>query len=424
MGHWPPTLAGVPWSAADWTYVAEGAANVIVRYTGQPVWPYVNTTPGPEHGAVLALRLPKMRFDVSSTNGYPPLDAYIDKVLSQLIPKEALPTLQCITFTPGTSALTPFLEQLAANIEPFRPEARREAGTIDTAPSFIWAMRDWSYAPPRDGVPQLLVEIKPKAGIVCNGPTNDENKRKHTKYRMHRIQRAAPHQGAVPPVTPHEFASWYDPLDFFSADRARISKAVHALCIDWASAPKNNFSVMCNGRKLDFEADKRLLCASLHSTEKDLLETLALAVTDSLCSPQNQSILSNIVAQQARLDGPGIEELARRWEALTGASLQDGPEDCSRTVLPLSPPPLQDYVNAVRKNPAMHIATLDELYTTVILYMIGATIKDASIFLRLGALPALHLVDLDPKPLTKLRGYVRDDVSISRMFGRWAAQND
>lgn len=162
MAGWPPTLDDVPWVPDHWTYLAEGAANVLLRYVGPSQWPFVARD---EKGTqLLALRLPKRQYKRPACQTVP-VDEYIDKVISRVLPKESLPVLRRIPHdvnnepSPG---LRVFLCDVAQRCEPRRPESRRKAGEIDVNTKAIWATQDLCGSA-ADAPPRLVVEIKVRA---------------------------------------------------------------------------------------------------------------------------------------------------------------------------------------------------------------------------------------------------------------------
>lgn len=261
MTSWPLlstcVAPDVPFVEEHWVYLAEGAANVVLRYVGPASSPFVS-----EGGAKqVALRIPKVQFKQPQCSLLPN-DVYIDTVLTKLLGTDSLPRLCRI---PSNKNVLRFLEGMSAKCEPMRPPDRRKSSAMNLQPTCIWATQDLSGTGFQK--PQLIVEIKvrgsmhlqePKCGYLHQGPTAHPHKHQHSRYRMQRVHKAtkgSAKQGygtfvTSPIVTQAEFNSFYDPLDLYSGNPERIQCAVRALCEDWARNRANNLHIWCRGKRL------------------------------------------------------------------------------------------------------------------------------------------------------------------------------
>lgn len=168
MSAWPPPLDDVVWDAEQWTYLAEGGANMVLKYIGPHVWPFVDTH---ECRGVIGLRVPKHGPGVKAANPIPQ-DEFTERVLSNILPKECLLYMRRVDMTP---ALHSCLDQVAARCESQRPAHRRDGSSMDTAVPVIWAMRDLSLS---FYGPSLSVEIK------VRGATDAAQMRFSSRYRV------------------------------------------------------------------------------------------------------------------------------------------------------------------------------------------------------------------------------------------------
>ncbi|CAN6722254.1 unnamed protein product [Malus baccata var. baccata] len=152
--------------AADWAYRGEGAANLVLAYTGS---------------SPAFTRVPVSR---------------------------------------------EFLESVEKNVISQRPASRVDATKVDTQSDTVLLMSDHSLFPrvTQEVEPCISVEIKPKCGFLPSSKFIDEGnsiKRSITRFRMHQALKF--HDGEV-----SEYSE-YDPLDLFSGSKDRIHKAIKDL---------------------------------------------------------------------------------------------------------------------------------------------------------------------------------------------------
>lgn len=407
MKQWPPNdWNDVTWKVEDWAYFAEGGANVILRYIGLPVWPFVY------NGASLVLRLRKHVFDLPTSPTVLHQDEFLNQVIAQLLPHKYLPQLQRVCIG-SLKFQHEFLQQLAQRCEKARPTKRRVLGTIDVKAPWVWVMPDWSRSP----TTRVVVEFKPKCGFLPRGPTKYPCKLQYSRYKIHRVYKLLHGKASAPDTgagSLQDFPNWYDPLDLFSGETIRIERAAHALCKEWANGT-GHLRVYIDGvrRKADDECVKEAL-----GSQSDFVNTLAQNLTSCLLSPASQALLTALVEQQQRLDPLNIECLADMWEKYTGVSLD------SRRTNTLSEPTLEDYKSAAIRPIPTHLETTDNWQHILRAYMLSATLNDASCFFALGPHESLtaRLVDLDVKPIKKLLQYLRHDHQAALTFIHWLSK--
>lgn len=141
---------GACWDPQHWTYLAEGAANVLIRYIGPETGPFV----GFNGTYRIALRLPKIQYNRPPSKTLQP-DIFIERVLSKLLPVDTLPVLYRI---PNENEMHSFLREIKSKCEPLRPASRRKTGSIDPDAPYIWATHDLSNVP--DAKVGLVIEVK------------------------------------------------------------------------------------------------------------------------------------------------------------------------------------------------------------------------------------------------------------------------
>lgn len=141
---------GACWDPQHWTYLAEGAANVLIRYIGPETEPFVSFN-GTNR---IALRLPKVQYNCLPSKTLQP-DIFIEKVLSKLLPIDTLPTLYRI---PNENEMHSFLREIKSKCEPLRPLSRQKTGSIDPDAPYIWATHDLVNVP--KAKTGLVIEIK------------------------------------------------------------------------------------------------------------------------------------------------------------------------------------------------------------------------------------------------------------------------
>ncbi|GKU89971.1 hypothetical protein SLEP1_g4039 [Rubroshorea leprosula] len=235
--------------AADWVYRGEGAANLVLAYTGS-------------HPAFIGkvIRIQKApRNGKRRVNGNGQFTAHeqlvwgeITELMSSSSTRENLEQLYvkhviCPFLGPKhvdagmrVRVTKEFLESVEKNVICKRPAWRVDAAQVDTYCDSVLLISDHSLFP--NGTLKsgacISVEIKPKCGFLPSSRFIAEGnaiKRCVTRFEMHQALKL--HQKEISEL------SRYNPLDLFSNSRDRICKAIKALY----ATPQNNFRVFLNG---------------------------------------------------------------------------------------------------------------------------------------------------------------------------------
>ncbi|KAF2293305.1 hypothetical protein GH714_000027 [Hevea brasiliensis] len=235
--------------AADWVYRGEGAANLVLSYTGSsPLFIgkvmriqkvarngsshcMEDHTVLTEHERLLWKEAEEL---VSSPTKELAELHYVKDVMSPLLgPKHVDAGMHVL-------ACREFLESVEKKVICQRPAWRVDAAKIDVKCDFVLLMTDHSLFP--SGIvkvgPCISAEIKPKCGFLPFSRFIAERnavKRSTTRFRMHQVLKLRQHEISE--------LSQYDPLDIFSGSNERIHKALN----DLYSTPQNNFRVFLNG---------------------------------------------------------------------------------------------------------------------------------------------------------------------------------
>lgn len=230
--------------AGDWTYRGEGAANLVLAYTGS-FPPFVGkvmrvrkiTRNGAEYDNGLS-GLSKhecLLWDelISAPSREMAEHLYVKNVMSPLLGSDNVDA--------GVRVLVgkEFLESVESNVLSKRPSWRVNDAKTNTECVSVLLLSDLSHFPGSVSNKECItVEIKPKCGFL---PVSDliaeENsvKKSISRFKMHQALKF--HQGKISEV------SEYDPLDLFSKSIRRVNNAVKDLFL----SPQNNFRVFLNG---------------------------------------------------------------------------------------------------------------------------------------------------------------------------------
>lgn len=404
---WPPHLQAASLDSSQWTYLAEGGKNLLLRYEGRNEFPFVNAC-----GRKVALRLQKI------TRGSPDeskaenddIDAieWRNSVLQPDLASIAVlpPLIKLYNDTQGKNdVFGSFLKEIAAKIETMRPMERRRTSGLDemSTSQAIFVTEDLSAA--MEGKQIISFEIKPKCGFL---PTSTPHlsletatmKRLYSRYRMHRVFKSK-----NSPPSLDEFEQFYEPLDLYSEEEQRSNKATKALYDEWEQG-YGNLRLFVNGKRTETsEVGKANEIAKIHF-QRDSVEALILSV---MAGKNVKALLRQLVHLQAKYDDLDIEGVASLYQSAYGKSLGDAQEGSIS---------LKEY---------QEIVQMDSLATSsprqaIVKLMLSAMYKDCSIFVRCisGEEASIHLVDLDPKPISKLAYYEELDMQIVQHFQQWA----
>ncbi|GAV88707.1 Ins_P5_2-kin domain-containing protein [Cephalotus follicularis] len=234
--------------AVDWDYRNEGAANLVLAYTG--------SSPAFVGKVMRIQKAARKNENINCSASYLTthekllwrdneelLSSPNKEIVEQLYVKHVIsPLLGPKHVDPGMRVLVTreFLECVAKNVACQRPRWRVDAAEVDSHRDSVIIMSDHSlfcHSTVKDE-PCISIEIKPKCGFL---PTSrfiaeeNANKRNVTRFRMHQLLKLHHHDISE--------LSEYDPLDLFSGSKDRICKAIKALY----ATPQNNFRVFLNG---------------------------------------------------------------------------------------------------------------------------------------------------------------------------------
>ncbi|KAL8148582.1 inositol-pentakisphosphate 2-kinase-like isoform X1 [Apium graveolens] len=231
--------------AGEWAYRGEGAANLVLSYTGSYP-PFVGkvlrvrkiTENGAEYDNGLS-GLSKhecLLWDelISAPSREMAEHLYVKNVMRPLLGSDYVESGVRVLVGKG------FLESVESNILSKRPSWRVNDAKTNTECVSALLLPDLSHFPGSVLNKEfcITVEIKPKCGFL---PVSDliaeENsvKKSISRFKMHQALKF--HQGKISEV------SEYDPLDLFSKSIKRVNKAVKDLFL----TPQNNFRVFLNG---------------------------------------------------------------------------------------------------------------------------------------------------------------------------------
>ncbi|XP_062227011.1 inositol-pentakisphosphate 2-kinase IPK1-like [Phragmites australis] len=416
--------------AKYWVYKGEGAANLILSYTG----------PSPSLlGKVL--RVKKILKDKSQPVPSCMVFSSYEQLLWGHIPELVESVKQdCLAQAYAVHVMSQhlganhvdggirvrvsrdFLELVEKNVLNSRPTWRVNASSIDNTADAALLIADHSLfsGNPR-GSCCIAVEIKAKCGFLPSSEYISKEssiKKQVTRYKMH--QRFKFHQGEIMKT------SEYNPLDLFSGSKERIRMAIKS----FFSTPQNNFRIFVNG-SLVFggmgggadsvhpdETDKCLEDLSKFSGLElsDFIELLSEAVFKS-------GVLGQLLATQ-KLDDHDIEGAIHLYYNI------------------ISQPCLvcKNITDAelLRKYTLLHSLSLDKSLKIVRDFLISATAKDCSLMISFRPKESgttdseydsvflesmkqtydykAYFVDLDLKPLDKMKHYFKLDQKIVNFY--------
>ncbi|GAB2272711.1 Inositol-pentakisphosphate 2-kinase [Dionaea muscipula] len=234
--------------ASDWTYRGEGAANLVLAYTGSSpafVGKVIRVQKVPrdgaryENGNSVLSKIERLLWEDAGTITTAPTREIAEQLYVQHV---MIPLLGSDYVDAGMRVLVSreFLETVERNVLCQRPTWRVNAAKINTCIDSVLLMPDHSVFPygTHSGEPCISVEIKPKCGFLPSSRfICEENavKKNVTRFKMHQILKLQQRQLLQ--------LSEYDPLDLFSGSRDRVHKAIQALF----ATPQNNLRVFLNG---------------------------------------------------------------------------------------------------------------------------------------------------------------------------------
>ncbi|KAL4208957.1 Inositol-pentakisphosphate 2-kinase [Rhizopus azygosporus] len=181
--------------ANDWSYVGEGNANIVVRYMGQDV-----------ELKRKVLRVKKKQVYTESAAKFS--QQFTDKIIARLLGQEYVLPFEIVHVS------RKFLIELASHIEPQRPLCRLEK-KINCDSTVAILLEDLTES---NSIPTLTFELKPKWGFKPRSSLirYPKLKQTHCRFCMHSHYR-------------NKHVPDYCPLDLYSRDETRVTKAIEVL---------------------------------------------------------------------------------------------------------------------------------------------------------------------------------------------------
>ncbi|XP_020218512.1 inositol-pentakisphosphate 2-kinase [Cajanus cajan] len=363
-------------NAGEWVYRGEGAANLVLAYTGSSptfIGKVMRIRKAPRNGAeVTSMRSPSsltaherllwkdVHELISSLDNEIAGQLFVLHVMKPLLGSKYVDAGMLV----GVSMK--FLESVEKNVICQRPAWRVDNAQVDMHRDSVLLMSDHSLFTHGNlgSSPSISVEIKPKCGFLPLSRFISEGtaiKKRITRFQMHQALKL--HRGEI------ALLSEYNPLDLFSGSKERIHKAIK----DLFTTPQNNFRVFKNGSlifgglgggaedtnfciaKAFEDALKSVIRADDGHCTENLLTLVAEAVKKS-------GVLDRLLEVQ-KLDNVDIEGAIHAYYDITRQQCMICRE--------LSEEQLKRYSS-------LHSASLDESLRIVKDYLIAATAKDCS----------------------------------------------
>lgn len=440
--------------SAQWNYHCEGGKNVLLS-----LQPQATPSKFVLDGRPLALRIGKTASGAWDKTDE--LDEFTQEIIVPLLGNQQLLPI-AIRLALRDSRDRSIIETLAASIELHRPHFRRVASARINADalSHVHVIEDVTAPSIIDHGNTLCVEIKPKWGYLPRTdslPFSSPNihiKSNYSRYRMHRVAKA---MDAGHVMTAEQFDELYDPLDLYSAEERRMTKAITALYKDWRTSQgaTNNLRLFWNGKivapddgDLIAEIERHLISDSRTETssEDNLLEGLVAMLIRELSKPQVPplhtaqpllTVLDRLAYLQSQLDPLDVEGLAKAWlEVAKSETLGDLAPDQSQldpesTSLLTSPPTVDDLkhcltdilgpgpVSCPPRTPAQSLSK------HIHRFLLSSSFKDCSLLIRCDKseegvlMSSTKVIDLDLKPISKLPSFQITDTFVCSRFARW-----
>jgi hypothetical protein len=279
-------------------------------------------------------------------------------------------------------------------------ERRKKSGLDETAAQSISITEDLSAG--INGKQVLCFEVKPKCGILPLpdahlDPETEELKRRFSRYRMHRVLKS---QSLT---TLAEFEAFFDPLQLYSGQKEEVNKAAAALYNDWIRG-EGNLRIFVNGNRMESAEVVRM---DQLAREHFIAENVRNMLGDLLSGKAVQDVLQTLVRLQAKYDSLDVEGVARLYQSKKGKTMAEAKEP---SVL------LTEYQEAINAPAPL------TLRQAIVQLLLSTMYKDCSIFVRCisGQAPSVHLVDLDPKPISKLPYLLQLDRDVCFNFQEWS----
>ncbi|KAI0723907.1 inositol-pentakisphosphate 2-kinase [Cerioporus squamosus] len=422
-------------SPHDWKYISEGGSTIVFSYSG-PAHPHFDGTalrlrkgPVPAHEEPEKYTQPQLAetLDLDEDAGVAeekleepddPTIVFQRAVIERLVPKEHLPRLDAVHVE------RKWLQELADLTEPHRPLERRAKDRIDTS------KRKAVLATDLVGGQGWAVEIKPKWGFLPSpkhlSPETRDIKTRTCRFCMHAHLKST--QG-------EDVSLGYCPLDLFSGDAERVTRALHTLWDVWigSGGAVNNLRVFVQGKMLKPTADVMTLAPLAEqlfpaASPEDppppahtLTETRDAFTAVLLPLLLHTPVLRTLATLQRTLDALDVEGLSALWAALR-------PDDAHKLGKGEADPDMDAWARFVDEYLARQagdgesadaLQTEEELRYRLAAYLLSASFKDCSIILRMrppseGGEHAgtVTVIDLDVKSIDRLSKWAKLDREI------------
>ncbi|XP_027354629.1 inositol-pentakisphosphate 2-kinase-like isoform X2 [Abrus precatorius] len=365
--------------AAEWVYRGEGAANLVLAYTGSSppfIGKVMRIRKAPRNGAeAMSKRSPSAMTAherllwkdvhqlISSPDNEIACQLFVHHVMKPLLGSKFVDAGMLVRVS------REFLELVEKNVICQRPAWRVDTAQVNMHRDSVLLMSDHSlFTHGNPGsIPCISVEIKPKCGFLPLSRFISEGtaiKRRITRFQMHQALKL--HQGEI------SLLSEYNPLDLFAGSKERIRKAIK----DLFTTPQNNFRVFMNGSlifgSLGGGAEDTNFCIA--KAFEDALKSVFQA-DDGLCTEnlltlvaeavQKSGVLDRLLEVQ-KLDNVDIEGAIHAYYDIT----------CQQCMVcrELSEEQLKRYTS-------LHSASLDSSLRIVKDYLIATTAKDCSLMI-------------------------------------------
>jgi len=225
----------------------------------------------------------------------------------------------------------------------------------------------------------------------------------------------------------------YDPLDLFSEDEDRITRAIEALWNAWIASEGavNNLRISTAGHiitpsdaftpsgNLAFDLDAASIGSRQGLAPGPLKQSFARALLPLITQTD---LISSIGVLQSSLDPLDIEGLTALWTRVHGVGIPLGSGEPE--------PNLDDWVAFAKmyRSEGLKIdednPTKDQLRHHILAYLMSATFKDCSVILRFpgplsaeeGGKPSIAVIDLDPKSIRGFANWARLDRHIAQTY--------
>ncbi|KAK8962529.1 Inositol-pentakisphosphate 2-kinase [Platanthera guangdongensis] len=421
----------------DWVYKGEGAANIVLSYTGSSDYLL---------GKVLRIhKVPRGRTKSTNVSSFlsrheillwrdigENVESISKEVVGQLFILNVMsPLLDPKHVDGGIRVIVSkeFLERVGKNILGQRPGQRVDVSEVDVFCDSALLINDHSLISRKSGTLKeevcFAVEIKPKCGYLPNSEfiaKKNSFKKNVPRFEMHQILKL--HQGEISQL------SRYNPLDLFSGKKERINQAISALL----STPQNNFRVFLNGScifgGLGGGVDNAAVsCHDRNGEIEDLMKVCGLPL-DSFPELITEAIFSSValgrLLASQKLDHYDIEGAIHAYYNIVY-------EPCLACKTCSDPDSLLRYS-------FLHDLSLEESLKIVRDYLIAATAKDCSLMISFRHAEDMgddefnsvflkssnqyfdykvNFIDLDMKPLQKMDYYYELDQEIATVYAKY-----